>query len=151
MIATVTGQRIPHLTKANKVISKLPILVNGKKGNIYCNTPIGDGETVFDNFTIGQTIVVEDEGGFYRLSDDQSVPQGHGTTTQNIKEAFNGTYVKTTPEDICKRSNGDMVFQDAARLLANCINHMNANLDGNRFNSEDVAKAGMSLFIYLTK
>lgn len=155
MFVTVIGVRLPHVTKAQKVISKLPIMAEGKKAFIYCQSPIGDGETVYDNFTIGQTVCADrDEGGFFKLSEDQTAAQGQASQAETVKQAFNGSYVrepKITPEDIQKRSNGDSLFQDSARLLTNCINHMNASLDGNRFSGEDCRTAGISLFIFLSK
>jgi hypothetical protein len=149
MLVKVLTKRIHHEAQNGNIGSK--ITIEPERGN----KPLDKPEPKMDALTIGQYICADkSDNGFWRISDDQSAAEGNADQTENVKQIFNGTQVKeimATPEDIQNRSNGNSLFQDSARLLTNCINHMNANLDGNRFSSEDCRTAGISLFIFLTK
>lgn len=149
MLATVVNKRMPHVTQKGAVISKLQILANGKKAFIYCQHPMTETTdpevTKLDMLNIGQQIVVENENGYYRLSNDQSVAQGTGTQVQNVQHVFQGTPVRQQKEAL----DGAVILK-GVKLMANCINGIRSELP-KEFSSEDCRSAGIALFIHLTK
>ena len=74
--------RIPHTSQKGEIISKVPILIGDKTANIYCQTPIGCGQTIYDSMVYGQKIVVEKQGNYYKLAEDQSLLQNGGTQAE---------------------------------------------------------------------
>lgn len=144
MLGIVLGTRVLHQTKAGNIISKLPVNVDGKKSWIYSMNTVETPDPKFDSLVPGQQVVLERDGNYLRITDDQTVTQGMGTQAQNVQAVFDGKVIEDK-----KLLDGDVMLR-SCKLMASCIKNMRAGLPSD-FTTEDCRAAGISLFIYLTK